>query len=130
MNFQFIEDSFDKDLVNFVEEYNKRELYVYEIRAKYGWSEHLYLKLRTEAVKQGLIKDVRYSCKKNQPKNYYYHKSLGLYCVIKNKNQERIYYGGYHTEEEAQFVIKELKKHNWDKSKLREIQQCIKSGKN
>lgn len=129
MNFQFVENTFELDLHNFVEEYNKRELYVYEIRDKFGWSEHYYLKLRNEAVKRGLVSDVRYKCKKHQPKHYYYHTTLERYCVLKTISQERVYFGSYSTENEAQQVIQMLKECNWDKKHLRRIQKCIKSEK-
>lgn len=130
MNFNLIENPDPYENINeFADDYNSHKYFIYELCDKYDWNKNTYRKVRREAIERGLIKDERYVCNKTIPKNYYYHKDSGLYCVVKTVNQERIYFGGYKTEKEAQLVVEELKKCNWDKSKLRSIKfkiLCIK----
>lgn len=123
MNFNIIENHnpYSDIIKDFADDYNSRELYAYELREKYHLNANSFRNIRKQALKQGLINNRRYVCKKNIPKNYYYHKTNHVWCVVKNINHERVYFGGYKTEEEAQLIVEELKKCNWDKSKLRSI---------
>ena len=56
----------------------------------------------------------------NGSKDYVYLKRR-VYVVEKNG----VNYGGYQTLEEAQAIVKELKKYDWDKNKLCDIQEDL-----
>ena len=54
-------------------------------------------------------------------KNYYYDRIWKRYRVAKTIKGKTISYGTYATEKEAQKVVSELKKVDWNKRKLPEI---------
>ena len=54
-------------------------------------------------------------------KNYYYDKLWKRYRVTKTVNGKKTSYGTYATEEEAEAVVRELKKCSWDKKQLLRI---------
>jgi len=54
-------------------------------------------------------------------KNYYYDRIWKRYRVAKTIKGKKISYGTYATEKEAQKVVSELKKVDWNKRKLPEI---------
>ena len=56
----------------------------------------------------------------NESKDYVYFKRR-VYFVKKND----VYYGQYQTFEEAEAIVKELKKYDWDKNKLCDIQEDL-----
>lgn len=55
----------------------------------------------------------------------YYHRSRKLWKVVKFIDGKDIFFGAYSNEWEAMMVVEELKKVDWDKSKLREIQNRV-----
>jgi len=65
-----------------------------------------------------------------KPKNYYrYHTKDNTntnYVIKKSINGKYVYYCYCKTEAEAKFIVKELRKVNWDKSKIKEIKNKIK----
>ena len=64
-------------------------------------------------------------------KNYYYDRIWKRYCVAKTVKGRKMSYGTYATEEEAQLVVEELKKVDWDRNQLPNIRDKlgIKSGR-
>lgn len=62
-------------------------------------------------------------------KYYSYDKIWKRYRVARRINGKRYSYGTYATEEEAQAVVEELKKVDWDRAQLQEIRDrlCIQS---
>lgn len=59
------------------------------------------------------------------PKYYNYDKIWKRYRISKTINKKRVSYGTYETEEEAQMVVAELKKVDWDKSQLTDIKKRL-----
>lgn len=59
------------------------------------------------------------------PKYYNYDKILKRYRVSRTINRKRISYGTYKTEKEAQLVVQELEKHDWDREKLYSIRESL-----
>lgn len=59
-------------------------------------------------------------------KHYYYDKIWKRYRITKRINGKRINYGSYPSEKEAQSIVNELIKNDWDKSKLSEIKEKVK----
>lgn len=55
---------------------------------------------------------------KSNPKYYSYEKLWKRYRISKKINGKQISYGTYSTEKEAQQVVKELIKKDWDKKEL------------
>lgn len=59
------------------------------------------------------------------PKYYSYDNIWKRYRVAKTINGKRLSFGTYATEEEAQLVVEELKKHDWDREKLQSIRESL-----
>ena len=59
------------------------------------------------------------------PKYYHYDKIWKRYRVKKSINGKRVSFGTYATEEEAQAIVEELKKHDWDREKLMSIRESL-----
>lgn len=59
--------------------------------------------------------------KKKECKQYTFNKRLGKYQVYKKQNGKRVHFGVYNTVEDAEAVVKELEKADWDKNQLDSI---------
>lgn len=124
----------------FVKLYNDKNITVDDIRRKLGWRTKVYNDARRKALDEGKIVDRRSkksidNCKgrplkkKLQPKYYYYDKKTRKFIVKKNyyinKKEVVVYYGSFKDCDVAKQVVLELKKVNWDKSKLNDIKQKL-----
>ncbi|WP_406534546.1 hypothetical protein [Methanobrevibacter sp.] len=58
-------------------------------------------------------------------KNYYYDRIWKRYRVAKTVKGRKMSYGTYATEEEAQLVVEELKKVDWDRNQLPNIRDKL-----
>ncbi len=58
-------------------------------------------------------------------KNYYYDRIWKRYRVTKTVKGRKMSYGTYATEEEAQLVVEELKKVDWDRNQLPNIRDKL-----
>lgn len=58
-------------------------------------------------------------------KNYYYDRIWKRYRVAKTVKGRKMSYGTYATEEEAQLVVEELKKVDWDHNQLPNIRDKL-----
>ena len=143
LNFKVIENSpptYMEKYEEFVRLYNDERITVEDIRKRLGWTMKVYSDAREQALSEGLIVDRRTeNMKKNKgrprkakfvPKYYTYKKRVGKFQVSKRyyHNGEYYnvnYYGFYRNERDAQKIVEELKKVNWDKSKLGEIQKRL-----
>lgn len=105
---------------DFVKLYNDYSIKTEEIKKIVGGSR--YLRFHKEAMANNDIQkrpvDLRFDGKK--VKHYHYDKQRKKFRVRKVINGKYVCFGYYETEEEAQKMVEELKKVNWDKSKLRE----------
>lgn len=63
---------------------------------------------------------------RSNPKYYNYDKVWGRYRIVKTINRKRVSFGTYETEKEAQKVVSELIKKNWDKKELPLILKRLK----
>lgn len=59
------------------------------------------------------------------PKYYSYDKIWGRYRISKRINGKRVSYGTYASEEEAQQVVAELDKVDWDRTQLQSIRDKL-----
>lgn len=116
MNFNIIENSNFFDDVN-VEEFKKDfyNLTNNDMLTKYDMS---YTKFKRIIRELGLKKrgGVR------SPKHYYYMKNHKRYIVQKQTGKKNNYFGIYKTEEEAKKVVEHLKKHDWSKESLKDLE--------
>lgn len=107
-------DSQDKYL-EYIRLYNKGVL-LKEIEEKLDVSHNTLNTYYKYAYREGLIKP-------RITKGKFYTKVKNGYMVYhKNRDGKQINYGVYETEEEAQFIVEELKKVGWSKKSLKNIQ--------
>jgi len=98
-------DEFEKD-------YLDKNNSVKDLYAKYG--KNHYLRLYHEFIERGGTPRVSRP-KRDNIKNYRYNKCTKRWDVSKRIDGKQIYFGGYATEEEAQKMVEQLKKNNWQK---------------
>ena len=143
MEFIIVENhlpSYHEGYEEFIRLYNGNELTVHDIRVKLGWNVRTYTRARKKALEEGRIvergdtnrvtKNSRKALKKkNPPKYYYYRHNLGKFIISKKLSvdgtEKTVYFGAYKTKEECENIVRELKKVDWDKSKLEEIKNKI-----
>ncbi len=143
VNFKIIENSppvYMEKYEEFIELYNDKNITVEEIRQRLGWRTKVYNDARNKALEENRIIDRRSknsieNCKgrpvkeKHIPKYYHYDRWYGKFVIVKkyyrDKKEVVSYYGCYNNEKVAQAVVNELKKVDWDKSKLKDIKQKL-----
>lgn len=138
MNFRIIENAppkYTERYEEFIELYNESNLTMDEIRKKLDWTYSAYRQARKKAVEEKRLKERNPSHKpknkkiKDKPK-YYHRTPKGKYIVHKHFYKEReiirsVYGGIYKYEWQAQKVVEEFKKVDWDESKLQEIKEKV-----
>ena len=116
MNFNIVEQDTQKkeeyEYEKFIELYNQG-LTTNEIQKQIGLTKYKYSKHRQEALMEGRIKP-RQDMK--NPK-YYYQIKNGSYVISKRNpvTMKTENYGTYHSLEEVENKVEELKKNNWCK---------------
>jgi hypothetical protein len=143
VSFRVIENSspaYMEKYEEFIKLYNNPEITVEEIRKQLGWRTKIYNDARKKALEENRIIDRRSpnsikNCKgrpvkpKHQPKHYYYDRWHDTFVIVKryyiNKKDVVVYYGRYKREDTAKEVVEELKKVDWDKTKLQEIKKKL-----
>ena len=100
-------------------------LLVKDLRKKYHMTSRYWQKTRKELEKETGIKRGKVSPNAGKGK-YYYKNRIGKYVVTKYINDNLTqYYGTYSSQKIASKVVEELKKVDWDKSKLIDIRMKI-----
>ena len=143
LRFRVIENSpptYAEKYEEFIQLYNDPDIIVEDIRKKLGWTIKVYGDARKQALREGRIKDRRtinmqkskgrQRKPKFQPKYYSYDRGQRKYQVSKRyyhdgEYYDVHYYGSYANEKDAQKIVAELKKVNWDITKLKEIQERL-----
>lgn len=77
---------------------------------------------------QGLYNEAKYNGHLNQKvygKNYTFDQRKKLWKVEKCIDGKRYIYGYYKNEWEAMMIVEEMKRRDWDKSRLREVQEVV-----
>lgn len=125
MEFNIIEDTSDDKYQEYVRLYNKG-LKVREIGEKLDVSSGRLTTFYKHAVEEKLIQprnNTEHTKPMFKPK-YYNRKKNGCYTVYspKRNNNKRSNFGTYPSEAEAKYVVEELKKVNWNRRCLRNIQ--------
>lgn len=93
-----------------------------DVMAKHNLTQGKWIKYRKELIREGIIKKRTFK----EAKFYYYRKDIGKYIVMKVVDGRKRFFGRYDSEKDAQKIVKELKKCNWDRNQLKEIQnKCI-----
>ena len=95
-----------------IELYNKG-LTTTEIQKEIGLTKYKYSKHRQEALKEGRIK-----ARQDTAEPKYYHRIKNGNYVITKRNSETMKmesYGTYHSLEEVEKKVEELKRNNWDR---------------
>ena len=138
MNFRVVENSPPSYLDRydeFVEMYKNTDIKVEKIKAELGWSTNVYEKARKQAIREGLITNRHpghYLKKKEgvSPKYYSFSRNANKFIIKKwlrkGGVRKEYYYGIYGNEDAVKMVVAELKKVDWDISKLDEIQDKVK----
>lgn len=121
-----VEINTDK-LHRFVDEFNRHEKFMYQIRHELNLSEHECVIYRKEALEHGLIPDVRYTCL--SVKHYHWHKYCQKFVVTNTICGEKITFGYYNLESDAIFVRDKLIECNWDKTELPRIRSELNENK-
>lgn len=121
----------------FVSLYNNPMVSVREIYNILGCTTRKYGKLRKKALYENKIIE-------RQPRNYHkgkkrgrsrvinnysYNTHSGKWIVRKGINYQTVHYGCYDTEEIAKEIVNELKKVDWDKNRLSEIEEKVGIGR-
>ena len=139
VNFKIVENSLPVYLEKydeFIELYNDPEIPVEEIRRRLGWRTKIYGDARRKALSENKIQERRRSVgvgrpvkKKHEPRYYYYDKTTGKFIIVKRcydgEKDVVIYYGRYDREDTVKKIVEELKKVNWDKSRLEDIKKNL-----
>lgn len=113
--FNMVEKDSQDKYEEYIELYNKGVL-LKEIEEKLDISHNTLNTYYKYACREGLIKP-RITTGK-----FYTQVKNGYMVYHKNKDGKQINYGVYETEEEAQFIVEELKKVRWSKNSLKNIQ--------
>lgn len=141
VNFKIVENPMPVYLEKyeeFIELYNDKSITIREILKILGWSSKSFEMAKKNALAEGRIK-LRRPCTswskvkkiKKPPKYYSYDKNAKKYAVKKsvyNRDTGRVgyvYYGLYSSEDVAKLIVEELKKVDWDKSKLEDIKLSV-----
>jgi len=115
----------------FINLYNNPNISVKEIYKKLGWTTKKYCRLRKKALKEKRIheRQPRNRKPREKPKrkitNYTYNHHSRKFLVRKGKNYKMIHYGCYDTREQAEKIVEELRKCNWDKKQLKKIEKKV-----
>ncbi len=125
IEFNIVEDTSDDKYQEYIRLYNKG-LKVREIGEKLDVSSGRLTTFYKHAIEEGLIQP-RNNKGNNKPRfkpKYYNRNSNGFYTVYspKRNNSKRSNFGTYPSEDEAKYVVEELKKVNWNRRCLRNIQ--------
>ena len=113
---------------DFVDYYNNSDMTVLEIINLLGWNNGQYKKARKKAIEDGvLIPRTQHTARRSKktirkPKYYVYHVSNHKYCIVKKIRNKNVYFGQYDDESVTKKIVEDLKKVNWDKSLLPQIQ--------
>ena len=110
-------EGYYEDFDCFVDLY-KSDVSVNRIKDSLGLSPAKYKHYLERAVDDGLV-----ALRVSSFNNYYYSK--GVYCVQKYLNGRMVYFGSYKSEDDARFVVSELKKCGWDKDCLDSIRSML-----
>lgn len=103
----------------FIKAYNDVNLTVYDIKTKCGLNNHNYRKLKTQLIEEGKIEPNRHI--NYTDAKYTTVLANGSVAIRKCINGETNYYGCYPTMENANTVIAELKKHDWEINKAKPV---------
>lgn len=120
MNFRVTDGSvsYYDDFPCFVELYRDSSVSVTKIREELCLSPGKYKNYLERAIDDGLVE-----YRRREFNNY--HFSDGFFNVQKYLNGRMVYFGRYATEEDARFVVSELKKCGWNKACLNEIKSRL-----
>lgn len=128
-NFRIIENAPRKEinLEEFEEDFKLKEMTIKELKQKYDIGEAEYRRLKKELAEKGVYRTTPYGRKpkpkrirhSNWGKNYSYRD--GAWNISKIINGKSLFYGRYKTENDAQKVVIELRKCDWDKNQLPKI---------
>ena len=122
VEFNIIEEKTDDKYIDYVELYNEG-LTLKNICEKLSISMNNCNTFYHHAINEGLIEPRKTRKKtRKKPKYYNYNIKGGYYAVYSPLiNGKQNNFGIYNTEEEAKFVVEELKKVNWNRKCLKNI---------
>lgn len=143
VNFRIVENAppiYIENYEEYIDLYNNSSLTVMEIINKLDWTQSTYKQARKQALKENrliqrkIIKKTKPNKnkkikQKSAPKHY--SRTIdGKFVVLKRFYKGKtlyrnVYCGIYKTEAEAQEIVKEMKKVNWDESYLDEIKRKV-----
>lgn len=112
----------EEDYQAFKQDYIHSTLSMNQLKEKHNVTSHNMRKSVSRIIKET---GFRRTSTTNRPVKYYVKTRGGKYTVIRKRNNKRTHFGTYDTEEEARKVVDELKKVNWDKNQLKEIQKNL-----
>lgn len=135
INYRVIEGNQQDDFPQFDEfctDFFNPNLYVRDLRRKYGLSRNEYNRLRERLVEKYNvhIKPTKFHPSAEHPEDMtYIHKhNDDKFAVIKLIDGKKVYYGSYDTVDVARRIRDELIENNWDKTKLEDIQKNVLGG--
>ena len=129
LNFKIVENTtntrYDDELYHeFVRLYNDWSISVSTIREKLDLTSNQVSTLRKYALEDGLI-TIRRKGRNIKPKcdvkNYYYDHSCNRFCVGKVIDGTYYYFGQYKTRRMAEYIVKEMRKVDWDETEYPRI---------
>lgn len=134
IDFNIVENApdFESELYErFIQLYNS-DIPVKKIYKKLDITPRRYCKIRKKAIQEGRVQSRKPAVNKNNQKNckrvvknYTYSTIKNAFIVKKSINGKEIYYGSYKKEKDAQQIVDELKKANWDKNELPRIKEEV-----
>lgn len=111
------------DISEFAKEYEQHAPAKY-LKEKYNISSRQYRLITRELPKRKRVPtrdESKEWCSTLKKPKYYQENPNGTYTIRKYVKRNVVYYGSYDSKDDADKVVAELKKANWDKGKLESI---------
>lgn len=129
LEFKIVEDKSEDKYHDYIDLY-REGMTIRKIAEKLQISLNKCSTFYKHAVDDGLItprkpeKQTKKQETDNAPKYYHFNKKGGYWVVYSplTKSRKQKHFGTYNSEEEAQYVVYELKKVNWNRKCLKNIQ--------